>query len=119
MKRILVAEDDKKISAALDIRLTAAGYEVWIASDGSKGLKLAIQGRPDLILMDIWMPNEMGFAVAERLKREGLSRIPIIFITASKKAEFWKMAQEVGAVGFFEKPFDVKKLLTAIALVLK
>jgi DNA-binding response OmpR family regulator len=118
-KKILIAEDDKKIGAALSIRLKAAGYEVQLAVDGSEGLKLAIQERPDLILMDIWMPNRMGFSVAERLKRVGLSEIPIIFMTASKKPEFWRMAQEVGADGFFEKPFDTKKLLVAISLALQ
>jgi len=119
MKRILIAEDDKKIRAALGIRLKAAGYEVITTADGSEGYKVAVHDRPDLILMDILLPSGTGFSVAERLRDAGLSEIPIIFITASKKAEYWAMAQEAGAVGFFEKPFDSEKLMAAIARALR
>jgi DNA-binding response OmpR family regulator len=115
MKRILIIEDDKKIAAALSLRLSAAGYEVLMTSHGSQGLKLATQEKPDLILMDIWIPGGTGFSVAERLSNQGLASIPIIFMTASKKEELWKMAQEIGAAGFFQKPYDPEKLLEAIA----
>jgi len=119
MKRILIAEDDKKIGTALGIRLKAAGYEVITTADGSEGYKVAVHDRPDLILMDILLPSGTGFSVAERLRAAGLSEIPIIFITASKKTEYWQMAQEAGAVGFFEKPFDSEKLMAAISRALQ
>jgi DNA-binding response OmpR family regulator len=119
MKRILLIEDDKKIAAALCIRLQSAGYEVVTASDGLKGLAAAAQTRPDLVISDIWLPGAVGFMVAERLKNFGLGGVPVIFITASKKKELWKLAQEVGAAGFFEKPYDPEKLLRAIARCLE
>jgi CheY-like chemotaxis protein len=74
--------------------------------------------KPDLILLDIMMPVGMGFSVAERLKDLGLSEIPIIFITASKRAGLRKMAERLGAAGFFEKPYDADELVAAIDLIL-
>jgi DNA-binding NtrC family response regulator len=118
MKKILIIEDDKRIAASLEIRLKGAGYQVATASDGLKGLTSAIRTKPDLIVSDIWLPSAIGFLVAERLKNVGLGETPIIFITASKKHELWELAQEVGAVAFFEKPYDSEKLLKAISSAL-
>ena len=118
MKKILVVEDDAKIAAALRIRLESVGYQVVSAGDGFSGLKMTMTHRPDLILLDIMMPVGMGFSVAERLKDLGLGDIPIIFITASKRAGLRKMAQQLGAAGFFEKPYDADQLLAAIQLIL-
>jgi CheY-like chemotaxis protein len=114
-KKILVMEDDKSVATALAIRLKAAGYEVLTAPDGLKGLKMAVTVRPDLIVSDIWMPGGVGFLVAERLKNFGLAGIPVIFITASSKKDLWRIAQDVGAADFFEKPYDPAKLLESIA----
>ncbi len=118
MKKILVVEDDAKIAAALRIRLESVGYQVVCAGDGFSGLKMTMTHHPDLILLDIMMPVGMGFSVAERLKDLGLGEIPIIFITASKRAGLRKMAQQLGAAGFFEKPYDADQLLAAIQLIL-
>jgi CheY-like chemotaxis protein len=119
MKKILIMEDDAKIAAALAIRLTAAGYDVLTAPDGMRGLKLALQERPDLLLMDIWMPVGLGFSVAERLRDLGLGAIPIIFITASKLKGLKEAAKKAGTVAFFEKPYDPERLLAAIAQALE
>src|ERR1051325_3105774 len=115
MKKILIIEDDGKIAAALAIRLKSAGYHPIIASDGFEGLKRAVNDRPDLILMDIWMPVGIGFSVAQRLPSLGVKDIPVIFITASKLAGLRKTARQLGAVAFFEKPYDPEQLLAAIA----
>ena len=114
MKRILIIEDDTKIAAALAIRLEAAGYAALTAADGLAGLKLALERNPDLILMDIWMPVGIGFSVAQRLHSLGLSGVPIIFITASKIKGLRKTAERLGAVAFFEKPYDSEQLLAAV-----
>ena len=118
MKKILIMEDDTKIAAALAIRLSAAGYDVLTASDGLEGMHMALKDRPDLLLMDIWMPVGLGFSVANRLKDMGLGEIPIIFITASKLKGLREAAQRSGAVGFFEKPYDPEKLLAAVSQAL-
>ena len=118
MKKILVVEDDPKISTALSVRLKSVGYEVVTAADGFTGLKMTMTHRPSLILLDIMMPVGMGFSVAERLRDIGLGEIPIIFITASKRAGLRKTAQQLGAAGFFEKPYDAEELLAAVNLIL-
>ncbi len=118
-KKILVVDDDKKIVAALTIRLEAAGYEVLTALNGLEGLKLAVSFRPNLVIMDIWLPEQVGILVAERFKHFGLADIPIIFITASKQKDVWQFVEEVGAAGFFEKPYDPEKLLAAVANALE
>src|SRR6266436_7917941 len=116
MKGVLIVDDDKKSAAALAIRLRAAGHDVLSAPDGLAGLKLAIDHRPDLIVMDVWMPGGVGILIAQRLKHIGLAGIPVIFLTASKKKDLWEIAEEIGPAGFFEKPYDPKQLLEAIGL---
>src|SRR5712672_1439511 len=118
MKTILVIEDDKRIATALAIRLKAAGYEVLKAAYWIEGLKMAARHRPDLVVMDVWMPGGVGFLIAQRLKHIGLAEIPVIFLTASKKKDLWEIAEEVGPAGFFEKPYDSKQLLDSIRLAL-
>ena len=115
MNKVLVIEDDKKIATALAVRLEAAGYQVTTAPDGFSGLKLALEVKPDLIVMDIWMPVGMGFSVVQRLRSLGLEGIPIIFITASKLKGLRKTAEKLGAIAFFEKPYNADELLAAIA----
>jgi DNA-binding response OmpR family regulator len=119
MKKILIIEDDGKIAAALAIRLKSAGYEPIIAPDGFEGLRRAVADRPDLILMDIWMPVGIGFSVAQRLPSLGLKDIPLIFITASRLPGLRRAAEQLGAVAFFEKPYDPEQLLAAIAHALQ
>jgi DNA-binding response OmpR family regulator len=115
MKKILIVEDDAKIATALGVRLEAAGYSVLVARDGFRGLQLALVWRPDLIVMDIWMPVGIGFSVAQRLQSLGITGIPIIFITASKLKGLRDTVSQLGAVAFFEKPYDSKELLKTIA----
>ena len=118
MKKILIIDDDKHVADALGIRLRASGYGVLKAADGLEGLKLAAHHRPDLVVMDVWMPGGLGVLIAQRLKHIGLGEVPVIFLTASKKQDVWEIAEEVGPAGFFEKPYDAKELLNSIALAL-
>ncbi len=113
-KNILIIEDDRKIAMALAVRLKSAGYEAIIAHDAVTGVNAAVQHRPDLVLLDISMPAGNGFMVAERIQSLVPTLTPIIFLTASKQSDFRKRAEELGAAGFFEKPFDAEKLLAAI-----
>jgi CheY-like chemotaxis protein len=118
-KQILIIEDDMRIATALAVRLNGAGYEVLTAPDGVQGLQLALDHQPDLIVMDIWMPVGLGFSVAQRLQSLGLGNIPIIVMTASKLEGLQQAAEEVGAVAFFEKPYNADELLKTIARILK
>jgi CheY-like chemotaxis protein len=119
MKKILITEDNKKISDDLEIRLKAAGYETKTVADGLRSYLRAATWTPDLILMDICIPVGSGLAVAQELKDAGLADIPIIFITASKQKSLKERAGKLNAAGFFEKPFETEKLLAAIASILQ
>jgi len=113
MAKILVIDDDPKIVLVLKIRLISAGYEVLTAGDGVSGLRLAIEGKPDLVILDIMMPVGGGFSVAPRL-REQAPEIPVIFITASKEAGLRQMAEKMGAAGFLEKPYELEAMLALV-----
>src|SRR5438445_440151 len=84
MKKILIVDDDKKGVAPLAIRLTNAGYEVLTAFDGIDGLKLAVHHRPDLIVMDIWMPGGVGILTAQRINRFVPADVPVMLLTGRR-----------------------------------
>jgi len=119
MKTILIAEDDKRITTALTVRLEAAGYKVVSKPDGFRSFMAAVDDKPDLILMDISMPLGDGFSVAQELKGVNLEDIPVIFMTASKEEIVKERAREMGAAGFIPKPFDSEQLLVTIARVIR
>jgi DNA-binding response OmpR family regulator len=113
--KILVVEDDKKIALALAIRLRTAGYDVHVAPDAVLAMSMALKLRPDLLVLDILMPGGNGLQVAESLQNlEAMIGVPYIFITASKVPGLRERARRLGAVGFFEKPYDAGELLATI-----
>ncbi len=119
MKKILIVEDDKKIVAALSVRLKAAGYEAVAAFDAVMAGSVAAKERPDLVLLDISMPGGDGLLVAERLRKLPVPvNIPMIFLTASKKPGLREQAMALGAAAFFEKPYEADQLLGAIKTAL-
>lgn len=113
-KKILIVEDDEKIARALSLRLKSAGYDTTTASDALSGVNTAVKLRPDLVLLDVSMPAGDGFSVAERLGALLPVRPPIIFLTASKQNSFRRRAEELGAVAYFEKPYESDALLAAV-----
>jgi len=113
-KRILIVEDDEKIARGLAVRMKAAGFEPMVAKDGVSGIQCAVDKRPDLVLLDVSLPAGDGFSVAESIQRNSPNRVPIIFLTASKLPELRRRARELGAVGFFEKPYEAHALLAAV-----
>lgn len=119
MSKILIVEDDKKISLALTIRLRSAGHEVVTAYDAVMAVGIARKAEPDLILLDIMMPGGNGFSVAEKLQNLAVTAVtPIIFLTASKKPGLKEKAEELGAVALIEKPYDGDHLVAQIESVL-
>ena len=118
-KKILIIEDDKKIALALAVRLRAAGYDVIAAPDAVLGMSMALKHRPDLIVLDLLIPGGNGFQVAGWLQDlEAMIGVPYIFITASKQPGLRERARRLGAVGFFEKPYDAEQLLATIRGIL-
>jgi DNA-binding response OmpR family regulator len=113
MKTILIIEDDKKIALALKVRLQKAGYAVNTASNGVDGLTMAKTGESDLVILDMMMPIGSGASVAYRL-RESAPHLPFICFSASKQESTRHSAESLGAVAFFEKPYDFQQLLSSI-----
>jgi len=116
--KILVVEDDKDIRQLLHLQLTAADYETAFATDAASALAVARREHPDLILLDIGLPAGGGFVVMERLRAlPEFEMVPVLVITARDPSE-GKKAVELGAQGFFLKPFDSAELLAEISRVL-
>jgi DNA-binding response OmpR family regulator len=114
-KKILIVDDEPSIVRLLAIRLKANGYETFVANDGLEGLKMARNVKPDLILLDLKMPAGGGILAFKNLKASTyISTIPIIIITALPEEEVKKLTMEMGADGFFSKPFKSVELLKKI-----
>ncbi len=116
-KKILIVEDDEKVAKALAVRMKAAGFETAVANDGMSGIRSAVNTRPDAVVLDISLPAGDGFSVAERIQANIAKPTPIIFLTASRRPDFRQRAKELGAVGFFEKPYEAEALLATIRQV--
>lgn len=111
--RILIAEDHIHSQDALRILLEAARYRVLVASDGQAAMAVAMQEIPDLILMDVMMPELDGLEVTRRLRMHQTTReIPIIAVTAMEGGHH--LALEAGANDFLPKPIDTRALLQKI-----
>ena len=119
MKKILVVDDNLSILKQISAHL-AGEYEVLLAKTGSLALQICIKEEPDLILLDIEMPDMDGFEVINRLKLNPyLDRIPVVFLTANHSAEFEIKALEMGAKDFIMKPVEKSILLHRIELHLR
>ena len=111
--RILIAEDHLDSRAALAELLRAFGYEVLEAANGREAVELAREAFPDLVLMDIMMPEMDGFAATRELRRSGaMGEMPIIAVTAMDGAR--DIALAAGASDFVAKPVDSRMLLAKI-----
>lgn len=119
-KRILVVDDDPLQLKLVDAVASKAGYDVVTAPDGKAGLDRALELHPDLIIMDIMMPEMDGYTALEAIRQsEGLKKVPVIMVTAVGFDMNRKMALEMGADDYVTKPFGVKDLLERIDKVIK
>jgi len=120
MKRILVIDDLPENVFILQDRLEHEGYEVLTAYDGKSGVEKAKSELPDLILLDIMMPDINGLEVCKTLVNyEQTSRIPIILVTAKTGAEDTKEGLDAGAYDYIKKPFNKIELLARVQSALK
>ncbi len=115
MKKILIVEDDPNIASSLEIRFRASGYATLVANDAVQGTRLAVQGRPDLVILDVSLPAGSGLTLAETFNRIPETQdLPIIFITAHKEPQIREKIVDLNAAGFFEKPYDIEEVLAAV-----
>ena len=111
-KRILIIEDEQKISQVLQVNLMMAGYECDAAYDGEDGLKKALEGNYDLILLDIMLPKMDGFEVCREIRKT--LDTPIIMVTAREDEIDKITGLDLGADDYVTKPFSVKILLARV-----
>ena len=112
MKKILVVDDEKPISAIMKFNLTKEGYEVHVAADGEEALQKVDEVHPDLILLDLMLPKMDGLEVARQVRKN--YDMPIIMVTA-KDSELDKvLGLELGADDYVTKPFSNRELVARV-----
>jgi len=116
-ERILVIEDEENLLEALRYSLQKEGYQLFTAVDGEKGLELAREAKPDLLVLDIMLPKLDGLEVCRLLRRE--ADIPILMLTAKAEEVDRVVGLELGADDYVTKPFSMRELLARVRALLR
>ncbi len=115
MSRILIADDETRISSFIDKGLRSAGYATHVVATGTDALDFALTGGFDLVVLDIGLPGLDGYEVLERLREQG-STIPVIILTARSSADDAIQSLKGGANDYMPKPFRFDELLARVRL---
>ncbi|MFZ5442741.1 MAG: hybrid sensor histidine kinase/response regulator [Myxococcota bacterium] len=110
---VLVVDDSPQNTEVLHALLTSKGHSVRVANGGHEALRLAEQQAPDLVLLDLHMPDLDGLAVCRALRQQS-ARLPVVFLSASKESALKVRAFESGAVDFVSKPFHFDEVLARV-----
>lgn len=115
MKKIIIADDEHKILMSLEYSFKKNGYDVYIARDGTEVLDFLKTMIPDVILLDIMMPNLDGYSTLEIIKEDKkLKDTKVIFISAKNNPKDIEKGLEMGADAYVTKPYSIKKLMQQI-----
>lgn len=113
--KILLVDDNRAVLRLLETILLLRGYRVSYACDGAEGVEMARREQPDLILLDVMMPNLDGFKACRILKEDpATAGIPVIFLTARNEDCDAETARRAGATEFVRKPFKSQQILTLL-----
>ena len=118
MKKILIIEDDSTMLRALKDNFEFAGYNVETAANGEDGLCLALDSKPDLIILDIMLPKINGYEICSRVRKAQL-KMPIIMLTAKSQENDICLGLNTGADDYVTKPFSIKELLARVNAFLR
>jgi len=114
-KKILVVDDEADLVEMLTLRLEAGDFSVIKAYDGEQGLEVMRKELPDLVILDIRMPQMDGFEVCRIAKEDPkIKKIPIIFVTTAGQQKDIDQGRELGSSGYIVKPYDGRMLLAEI-----
>lgn len=114
-KKILIVEDEESLLKLESILLTSKGYEVRGVTNGRAALEALKEERPDLVLLDIMLPEIDGFEVCRRIKQDAeTSQIPVIMLTAKKSRDDMARGETVGADWYITKPFKSAMVIQTI-----
>ena len=116
--RLLVVDDEPSIRELLTASLRFAGFEVFPAADGAEALRLADQHRPDLVVLDVMMPDMDGFTVTRKLRERG-REVPVLFLTARDETSDKVQGLTVGGDDYVTKPFSLEEVVARIRAVLR
>lgn len=116
-QKVLVVEDDPAIREALSYNLGREGYEVQAVADGVKALEAARSSSPDLVVLDLMLPELDGFDVTRSLRKE--SNVPILMLTARDDEIDRVLGLELGADDYLTKPFSMRELLARVKAMLR
>jgi DNA-binding response OmpR family regulator len=117
-RRILIIDDEAVIRKAIRMACEKEGYEVIEAENGTEGLRQLETGKPDLILLDLMLPDVSGFDVCREIRKSG-SRLPVIILSAKTEEIDIVVGLEIGADDYITKPFRARELLARIAAHLR
>ena len=116
--KILVVEDEKKSALYLEKGLREADYDVDVAEDGEAGLRKALDGEYDLIILDVMLPGRDGWSVMSEMRKAG-KRTPVLFLTARDGVDDRVKGLELGADDYLVKPFAFSELLARVRSILR
>jgi DNA-binding response OmpR family regulator len=116
--RVLIVEDEAPMRMALEDILEAEGYRVLTAADGESGLSIAVEEKPDLVLLDIMMPKLDGLGVCAELRRLAVG-VPVLMLTARGQVEDRVAGLDTGADDYLVKPFSTDELLARVRALLR
>lgn len=120
MSKILVVDDDEAINELIKINLELFGYDVITAKDGVQGYTLAKQEQPDLLVLDVMMPDVDGYTVAKRVRENPSTKdIPILMLTAMGQLEDKVKGFDIGVDDYLVKPFEMEELKVRVRALLK
>lgn len=118
MKKILIVDDEPNIVMSLEYIFKKENFDVFIARDGAEAIEIVENDIPDIIILDIMMPNVDGFQVLKYLKgHEDLNQIKVIFLSAKNKVSDIELGLQLGADKYISKPFSIKKLVKEVKLL--
>ena len=114
-KKILIADDNENIREALTYLLEDEGYKLWLAKDGAETLQRVKEVHPDILFLDIMMPEVNGYDVCRAIKADpALKGVYVIMLTAKGQVAEQERGKEVGADEYIVKPFSPMEILTKI-----
>lgn len=116
--RLLIVEDERRLADSLKRRIAAEGYWVDVAYDGDTGLEMALDGRHDVIVLDVMLPGRNGYAVCSALRAAGVAT-PILMLTARNGEYDEAEALDIGADDYVTKPFSSVILLARLRALLR
>ena len=113
--KVLIVDDEPNILMSLEFLLKKSGYKVFIARDGREALDIVEKELPDIILLDVMMPEVDGYEVCQKIKNDKeTAHIKIVFLSAKTKQEDIDKGYELGAVLYITKPFSSRNLITKV-----